>query len=174
MKLRDIEGRFPPFDKPAGEAAYLLSTNKFVKYETPYNAPVPDLKWFAQAGDAIEDVSYPPSICYSCGTCGSKGRISGPNAAAQIVRHCMVAESCPGPVAVQYAAMRAAYLKKYPVKAKPLVAPTSLRPWEKFKDPRSASDIVRDNVVAASLGHKSPDVLQQEALAWADVAARSK
>ena len=174
MKLQDVGKNFPPFDKPAGEAAYLISTGKFEKYVQPYNAPVPDLKWFAQAGDAIEDVSYPPSICYSCGTCGSKGRISGPNAAAQVVRHCLVAESCPGPVAAEYARLRAAYLKRYPVKVKPVNSPTTLRPWEKFKDPRSAADIVHDNVVAEALGWKSPEALRDEALKVADLAARMK
>ena len=172
MKLQDIEKKFPPFDKPAGEAAYLLSTKKFVKYEMPYNAPVPDLKWFAQPGDPIDDTQWPPFIGYSCGTCGSKGRFAGPNATAQVVRHCMVAETCPDTVSVEYSKLRTAHLARHKKKTE---AAKSIRPKRDangFIDPRSATDIIRDNVIAAALGMKSPEVLRQEALKVAELAAR--
>ena len=79
MKLQDVEKKFPPFDKPAGEAAYLISTGKFEKYVPPYNAPVPDLKWFAQAGDAIEDIGGAPRALGRAlpGVAGDEGLVGG-------------------------------------------------------------------------------------------------
>jgi hypothetical protein len=176
MKLQDIEKKFPPFDKPAGEAAYLISTRRFEKYETPYNPKTPDLQWHVQIGDRVDDMQYPPSLGYKCGACGSLGRISGPNATAQIVRHCLIAESVPEHIAAEYTRLRAAYLKKYPTKVKFNTAPAKRDKDGKliFKDPRSAADIARDNVVAAQLGLKSSEVLLAEAQQAAALAARMK
>jgi hypothetical protein len=175
MRIQDVEHKFGPFDKSSAEGAYLISTGKFEKYVPPYNAPVPDLKWFAAPGERIEDTQWPPFIGYSCGVCGSKGRISGPSSTAQTVRHCLIAESVPEDVAARFNELRADYLKRFPTKKK-AAAPVELgaNGLPKFKDTRSAAEIQRDSLVAASLGLKSGEQLKQEAIAAAQQAARLK
>lgn len=176
MKLQDIEKKFPPFDKSAGEAAYLIGTGRFEKYNPPFQPKAPDLQWHVQVGDQVDDMQYPPCLGYKCGVCGSLGRISGPNATAQIVRHCLISESVPEHIAAEYTRVRAAYLKKYPTRAKFNTAPArrDANGRLKFVDPRSPADIARDNEVADRLGLKTGDALREDCLRVAALAARMK
>lgn len=170
MLIQDKDQKFPPFHEAAAKAAYLIDTGKFVAYVEPYRAPVPDCKFFAAPGERLEDTQWPPFIAYSCGTCGSKGRISGPSSTAQIIRHCLTAQPIPEDVCREFTRLRADYLKRFPVKKKAPKKPDA----NGFVDPRSDVEIRRDNLVAASLGLKSPEQLQQEAIAAAQQAARLK
>lgn len=155
MLIRDVEQKFPAFHKPAGEAAYLISTGKFEKCEAPLTPKTyPEMKWAVRDGDPVDDMAYPPSIFYSCGACGNPGRISGPSATAQIIRHCGVAESVPEHIAAEYTKRRAAYLKRYPVKPK-VAAPAPKRDSNGnviFTDTRSAADKAFDQGAAAHYG----------------------
>ena len=156
MKLRDIEGRYPPFDKPAGEAAYLIETGRFVKYvetQTPELYPV--LVFAVKPGPRVDDYEYPPFIHYSCGKCGMATMSSGPNAAAQFIRHCGVVDQVPTDIATKFDEMRDKYWARSKKKQPP--QPGS----------NKAVDARRDQLVAQSLGYKPLEVLIAEVQAHA-------
>ncbi len=104
MKIQDIEKKYPPFDKSAGEAAYLIATGKFEAVQsTP--KPAPNLQWNAQPGRFIQDYECPPLLIHSCATCGHRGYTEstiGTAHSTTVVRHCGIAESCPDDVAEKY------------------------------------------------------------------------
>jgi len=163
MKLQDIEKKFPPFDKSAGEAAYLLSTKKFVRYvETPTPEQlIPTLVWAVKPGPRVDDYEYPPYIHYSCGKCGMATMSSGPNAAAQLVRHCGIVETVPEHIAEKFREMRGKYWERSKKKQPP--QPGS----------NKAVDARLDQLVADSLGYKPREVLIAELQAHAASVKRS-
>jgi hypothetical protein len=165
MKLQDIEKKFPPFDKPSGEAAYLLDTGKFVQYVEPTLEIKPNLVWAVKPGPRVEDYEYPPFIRYGCTKCGQAAMVSGPNATAQHVRHCGLVEPVPVHIAAQFKEMRGKYLARS--KRKPV------QEQLKFNDPTNpgkfgdAKDQRRDQLIADSLGYKPREVLIAEVQAHA-------
>ena len=156
MLIQDIEKKFPPFHEPAAKAAYLIETGKFVRYvETPTPDLYPNLVWAVKPGPRVDDYEYPPYIHYSCGKCGMATMSSGPNAAAQLVRHCGVVEPVPEHIAVKFKDMRDKYWSRSKKKQPP--QPGS----------NKAVDTRRDQLVAESLGYKPREVLIAEVQAHA-------
>ncbi len=104
MRIQDVAKKFPPFDKSAGEAAYLIQTGKFAAVEQAPK-PAPNLQWQAQQGRFIQDYECPPLVIFSCSTCGAKGYTESQTGTAHkttVVRHCGVVETCPDDVAAVY------------------------------------------------------------------------
>jgi hypothetical protein len=164
MKLQDIEKKFPPFDKPSGEAAYLLETGKFIRYQEPTTPETkPNLQWAAKRGARVDDYEYPPSVYYNCSKCGSKGEISGPNTTAHLVRHCGLVEPVPAEVAARFKKLRENYLSRSKKKNLMPVPGGNL-----------ALDKQRDAAVAKALGYKPREILIAESMAAASASVKTQ
>lgn len=105
MKIQDVESKFPPFDKPSGEAQYLISTGKFVAYQAPkpssVRTPV-ESQWHVKQG--AQGGLYPPYIFAQCPNCGSNTTYEGDSPEQLQLRHCrpVRVDRCPTDVAEQY------------------------------------------------------------------------
>lgn len=110
MKIIDIAKKHPPFDKPDGEAAWLISQGGFVEYVEPtFNDPIkpaPILIWWVAAGVREGDFIHPPALWYRCPACGNKGFTSSHIGTAHKtakVFHCgLKGVVCPDEVQQEY------------------------------------------------------------------------
>jgi hypothetical protein len=158
MKIQDVARKHPAFDKPAGEAEYLIRTGQFVKAEIPTeSAPIPNLQFAVREGRfAGIDYQYPDYIFFSCSTCGLKGTVERPSDGFRI-RHCGVAQEIPSHIRQEYERRMANYKSR------------SRKPPQSKVDDR-----VTDPRILSHFGLKTKEQLVAQTRADIELASRGK
>jgi hypothetical protein len=126
--IQDVSRKHSPFDKPDGEAEYLIRTGQFVRYEAKTfepPKPAPVLIWSVKEGARIADYQHPPYLYAQCPACGNKwwtepSPTSAGNSHTSLkIYHCgQRAVMCPTAVAAEYLNRFAAWKarsKKQPI-----------------------------------------------------------